>query len=249
VSEIFPDAVLVTGAASGIGRALSRALIAAGSEVVGLDCAAMAPAPGFHPIIADLADPQAIGAAVEAAFAAMPGLDALVNCAGIYPVTPMLDLPLDEWNQVLDLNLRAPFLLTQALARRWVAAATPAAVVNIASTSATLARPGTLHYAASKAGLVAMTRGMALELAPHRIRVNAVAPGLIATERVMAHATGAGAGAAEHSAKLARVPAAREGKPEEVVEAVRWLLSPAAAYCVGTVLTLDGGYTLGIPSY
>jgi NAD(P)-dependent dehydrogenase (short-subunit alcohol dehydrogenase family) len=120
-------------------------------------------------------------------------------------------------------------------------------VVNIASTSAFLARPGTLHYAASKAGLVQITKGMALELAPHGIRVNAVAPGLIATERVMAHATGAGA--AEHSAKLARVPAAREGTPQEVADAVRWLLSPAAAYCVGSVLTLDGGYTLGIPSY
>jgi NAD(P)-dependent dehydrogenase (short-subunit alcohol dehydrogenase family) len=245
--EIFPNAVLVTGTASGIGLALSRAFIAAGSTVVGLDCAAMAPAPGFHPIVADLADPQAIDAAVAAAFAAAPGLDALVNCAGIYPVTPMLELPLDEWNQVLDLNLRAPFLLTQALARRWVAAGTKAAVVNIASTSAILARPGTLHYAASKAGLVAMTRGMALELAPHGIRVNAAAPGLILTDRVKAHA--AGPGAAEHAAKKARIPAGREGTPAEVVEAIRWLLSPAAAYCVGSVLTLDGGYTLGIPSY
>jgi 3-oxoacyl-[acyl-carrier protein] reductase len=245
--EIFPNAVLVTGAASGIGQALSRALAGAGSVVVGLDCAAMTPVPGFHAVIADLADPQAIGPAVEAAFAVAPGLDALVNCAGVYPVTPMLELPLDEWNQVLDLNLRAPFLLTQALARRWIAAGTPAAVVNIASTSAFLARPGTLHYAASKAGLVAMTKGMALELAPHGIRVNAVAPGLIATARVMAHATGAGA--AEHSAKLARVPANREGTPKEAVEAIRWLLSPAAAYCVGSVLTMDGGYTLGIPAY
>jgi NAD(P)-dependent dehydrogenase (short-subunit alcohol dehydrogenase family) len=120
-------------------------------------------------------------------------------------------------------------------------------VVNIASTSAILARPGTLHYAASKAGLVAMTRGMALELAPHGIRVNAVAPGLILTDRVKAHA--AGPGAAEHAAKKARIPAGREGTPAEVVEAIRWLLSPAAAYCVGSVLTLDGGYTLGIPSY
>ena len=244
---MFPNAVLVTGAASGIGLALSQALTGAGTVVVGLDCAAIEPAQRLHPVIADLTDPDAIGPAVEAAFAAAPALDALVNCAGIYPVTPMLDLPLDEWNRVLDLNLRAPFLLTQALARRWVAAATPAAVVNIASTSAFLARPGTLHYAASKAGLVQITKGMALELAPHRIRVNAVAPGLIATERVMAHATGAGA--AEHSAKLARVPAAREGTPEEVADAVRWLLSPAAAYCVGSVLTLDGGYTLGIPGY
>jgi NAD(P)-dependent dehydrogenase (short-subunit alcohol dehydrogenase family) len=244
---MFPNAVLVTGAASGIGLALSRALNRAGTVVVGLDCAAIEPAQRLHPVIADLTDPDAIGPAVEAAFAAAPALDALVNCAGIYPVTPMLDLPLDEWDRVLGLNLRAPFLLTQALARRWVAAATPAAVVNIASTSAFLARPGTLHYAASKAGLVQITKGMALELAPHGIRVNAVAPGLIATERVMTHATGAGA--AEHSAKLARVPAAREGTPEEVAEAVRWLLSPAAAYCVGSVLTLDGGYTLGIPGY
>jgi NAD(P)-dependent dehydrogenase (short-subunit alcohol dehydrogenase family) len=244
---MFPNAVLVTGAASGIGLALSRALTRAGMVVVGIDCAAIEPAQRLHPVIADLTDPDAIGPAVEAAFAAVPALDALVNCAGIYPVTPMLDLPLDEWNRVLDLNLRAPFLLTQALARHWVAAATPAAVVNIASTSAFLARPGTLHYAASKAGLVQITKGMALELAPHGIRVNAVAPGLIATERVMAHATGAGA--AEHSAKLARVPAAREGTPQEVADAVRWLISPAAAYCVGSVLTLDGGYTLGIPSY
>ena len=122
VPEMFPDAVLVTGAASGIGLALSRALTAAGSEVVGLDRAAMEPAPGFNPVIADLADPEAIGAAVEAAFAAAPGLDALVNCAGIYPVTPMLDLRLDEWNRVLDLNLRAPFLLSRwfiSIMRAW----------------------------------------------------------------------------------------------------------------------------------
>jgi NAD(P)-dependent dehydrogenase (short-subunit alcohol dehydrogenase family) len=207
----------------------------------------MAPAPGLYPVIADLANPEAIGPAVEAAFNAVPALDALVNCAGIYPVTPMLDLPLDEWNRVLDLNLRAPFLLTQALARRWVAAATPAAVVNIASTSAYLARPGTVHYSASKAGLIQITKNMALELAPHGIRVNAVAPGLIMTDRVRENSTGEGA--EEHAAKLNRVPAAREGTPEEVVDAVRWLLSPAAAYCVGSVLTLDGGYTLGIPNY
>jgi NAD(P)-dependent dehydrogenase (short-subunit alcohol dehydrogenase family) len=244
---MFPNGVLVTGAASGIGRALVEALIREGCPVVGLDREAVEAAPGLHIVTADLIDPAAIGPAADAAFAAVPGLDALVNCAGIYPVTPMLDLALDEWDRVLDLNLRAPFLLTQALARAWVAARIPAAVVNIASTSAFLARPGTLHYAASKAGLVQMTKGMALELAPHGIRVNAVAPGVILTERVRAHAEGPGA--AEHAAKMARVPAGREGTPEEVVEAVRWLLSPAAAYCVGAVLTLDGGYTLGIPSY
>jgi len=239
--------VLVSGAASGIGRALADAFAAEGRPVVAVDVEAMVAGPGIHPVTVDLADPAAIGAAVEAAFAAAPELDALVNCAGIYPVTPMLEIPVAEWDAVLDLNLRAPFLVTQAVARRWVAAGTEAAVVNIASTSAVLARPGTLHYAASKAGLVQMTRVMALELAPHRIRVNAVAPGVILTERVKAHAEGSGA--AEHAAKMARVPAGREGTPDEVVEAVRWLLSPASAYCVGTALTLDGGYTLGMPAY
>lgn len=244
---MFPNGVLVTGAAAGIGCALTEALLRDGCPVVGVDRDPVAAAPGLHPLAADLSDPAAIGPAAEAAFTAVPELDALVNCAGTYPVTPMLELGLDEWNRVLDLNLRAPFLLTQALARRWVGAGTPAAVVNIASTSAVLARPGTLHYAASKAGLVQMTRGMALELAPHGIRVNAVAPGVILTEHVRALARGPGA--AEHRAKMARVPAGREGTPDEVAEAVRWLLSPASAYCVGAVLTLDGGYTLGIPSY
>ncbi|HUF87501.1 MAG TPA: SDR family oxidoreductase [Thermohalobaculum sp.] len=245
--EPVPAATLVTGAASGIGRALTDALIAAGGAVVGLDRAPMDPAPGFHPVRADLADPASIGPAVEAAFAAAPALDALVNCAGVYPVTPFLDLALDEWDQVLDINLRAPFALTQAVARRWVAAGTRAAVVNVASTSAVLARPGTAHYAASKAGLVQMTRVLALELAPHGIRVNAMAPGVVMTDRVRAQA--AGPGAAEHRAKMARVPARREATPAELAGAIAWLLSPAAAYCVGSVLTLDGGYTLGIPFY
>ena len=88
---------------------------------------------------------------------------------------------------------------------------------------------------------------MAIELAPLGIRVNAVAPGLIATDRVMAHA--AGTGAAEHKAKLARIPAGREGAPDEVARAIRWLLSGEAAYSTGSVLTLDGGFTLGIPAY
>jgi NAD(P)-dependent dehydrogenase (short-subunit alcohol dehydrogenase family) len=239
--------VLVTGAASGIGRALALALVQDGCEVVGLDSAPQDPVSGLTAIAADLSDPAAIASAADAAFAAAPGLGALVNCAGIYPVTPLLEMDAAEWDAVLAVNLRAPFLLTQAMARRWAAAGQRASVVNIASTAATLARPGTAHYAASKAGLVQMTKVMALELAPHRIRVNAVAPGLILTERVRAHAEGPGA--AEHAAKKARIPAGREGTPDEVVAAIRWLLSPASAYCVGTVLTLDGGYTLGIPAY
>lgn len=247
VPDSIPAATLVTGAASGIGRAVSDALRAAGGTVVGIDREPIEPAPGLHPVRADLSDPSEIGPVVDAAFAAAPDLDALVNCAGIYPVTPLLDLPLEEWNAVLDLNLRTPFLLTQALARRWVNAGTRAAVVNVASTSALIARPGTAHYAASKAGLVQLTKILAIELAPKGVRVNAIAPGVVMTDRVRAHA--AGSGADEHNAKMARVPAGREATPEEVGGAIAWLLSPAAAYFVGSVLTLDGGYTLGIPQY
>ena len=198
-------------------------------------------------ITGNLSDAAEIDQVIASAVEAVPDLTGLVNCAGIYPVTPMLDIDLEEWDRVLAINLRAPFLATRALARHWQRSGTPAVVVNVASTAAVLARPGTAHYAASKAGLVQLTRVMAIELAPHRIRVNAVAPGLIATERVMAHATGTGA--AEHSAKLGRIPAGREGTPEEVARAIRFLLSDQAAYATGSVLTLDGGFTLGIPAY
>lgn len=240
--------VLITGAASGIGLATARLLVDQGTPVVGLDVQAM---PDLGPLAmglqADLCDPAQINAAMAQALAAHPSLRGLVNCAGIYPVTSMLDMSVTEWDSVLSVNLRAPFLVTQTLARHWQTTGLGGQVVNVASTAAFLARPGVVHYAASKAGLLQLTKVMAIELAPIGIRVNAVAPGLIATEKVMAHA--AGEGAAEHSSKLARIPAAREGTPEEVARAIRWLLSEDAAYATGSVLTLDGGFTLGIPAY
>jgi 3-oxoacyl-[acyl-carrier protein] reductase len=137
--------------------------------------------------------------------------------------------------------------MTQAVARRMIEADMEGAVVNISSSAASLARPGIAHYGASKAGVQQLTRNMAIELAPHGIRVNAVAPGLIATERVMAKA--AGAGKVEHAAKTARIPLRREGQPEEIAGLVLVMLSPLASYCTGSVLLADGGFTLGIPSY
>lgn len=240
--------VLVTGAAAGIGLATARLLLREGITVVGVD---REPVPdlgdGFHSLKADLSEPDQITAAANQAIDVAPDLDGLVNCAGVYPVTPMLDLKPLEWDAVLAVNLRAPFLLTQAMARHWNANGRRCSVVNVASTAAVLARPGIAHYAASKAGLVQLTKVMAIELAPLEIRVNAVAPGLIATDNVMDHARGAGA--AEHRAKLARIPAAREGKPDEIARAIRWLLSDEAGYATGSVLTVDGGITLGLPSY
>ena len=200
-----------------------------------------------HAVKADLSEPADLSTAVTDALEAVPEIDGLVNCAGIYPVTPLLEMSVSEWNDVLNVNLRAPFLMVQELAQHWKAKGTSGVVVNVASTAAVLARPGIAHYAASKAGLVQMTKVMAVELAPLGIRVNTIAPGLIATEKVLAHA--ADAGATEHKTKLTRIPAAREGTPEEVAQAIRWLLSEDASYATGSVLTLDGGFTLGIAAY
>lgn len=247
----LPDTVIVTGAASGIGQAIAAHLIAQGVTVVGIDIdggrLAAVGNERFHGLAGDLCDPREPERLVAAAWEAFGPIGGLVNAAGIYPVTPLFDMPVTEWDAVLNLNLRAPFLMVQALGRRMVEADLAGSVVNIGSSASTLARPGIGHYGASKAGLSQLTRNLAIELAPHDIRVNAVAPGLIGTERVMEHAQGAGR--AEHAAKVARIPLGREGRPEELVDLVAYLLSERASYVTGSILFVDGGLTLGIPSY
>jgi NAD(P)-dependent dehydrogenase (short-subunit alcohol dehydrogenase family) len=156
-------------------------------------------------------------------------------------------VPIDYWDHVLAVNLRGPFLVTQAVARRMIADGGGGSIVNISSTASRLARPGIAHYGASKAALNQLTAVTAVELAPHGIRVNAVLPGVVATERVRDDAA-TQRGRLEHESKLARIPLARLAEPAEVVSVVLFLLSPEAAYCTGALFTVDGGFTLGIPS-
>jgi NAD(P)-dependent dehydrogenase (short-subunit alcohol dehydrogenase family) len=254
MSDPLPGRVLVTGAASGIGLAISRKLCSLGTIVVmsdkndaALDAAALGLGADGRAAIAVAGDVTETATIARVAAEAGP-LDGLVNCAGIYPVTGLLDLPADEWDRVLSLNLRTPFLLTQAVARRMIAEKRRGSIVNISSTASTLARPGISHYGASKAGLNQLTRNMAVELAAHGIRVNAILPGVIETEMVKATLT-TPAAIAEMAAKQARIPMGRLGTAEEIAELAAFLLSPASSYSTGGLFTADGGFTLGMTRY
>jgi NAD(P)-dependent dehydrogenase (short-subunit alcohol dehydrogenase family) len=247
--------VLVTGAASGIGRALAGALAARGTAVVlcdvdGAGVAAAARALGARAwaMAADVTKPEEVERVVGEGRRLAGPITGLVNCAGVYPNTPFLELPVAEWDAVLAVNLRAPFLMTQAVARRMIADGGGGSIVNVSSTASRLARPGIAHYGASKAALNQLTAVTAVELAPHGIRVNAVLPGVVGTERVLEKAA-EGEGRVEHEAKLARIPLGRLAEPAEVVAVVLFLLSAEAAYCTGALFTVDGGFTLGIPAY
>lgn len=249
-----PDRILVTGAASGIGFAIARKLIGLGATVVMNDqgLAALerardqlpAPPQAVELVAGDLTSDPAVAHIARSAGA----LTGLVNCAGIYPVTPLQDVSSAEWDRVVDLNLRAPFLLSQAVAKRMIAEKRGGSIVNISSTASILARPGIAHYGTSKAGLNQLTRVLAVELAPHGIRVNAILPGVIATDRVTGTLSGAAA-KAEMDAKLARIPMGRLGRPEEVAEFAAFLLSEAASYATGGIYVVDGGFSLGMARY
>jgi NAD(P)-dependent dehydrogenase (short-subunit alcohol dehydrogenase family) len=250
-SEQVCDTVLVTGAGAGIGRAVLEDLLERGVRVAAVDVDAAARAPladrGVPVYTADLLDPAAAEQAVHAAWDALGTLEGVVNCAGIYPVTPLLELPLAEWDRVIHLNLRAPFVVGRAAARRMVDAGIAGSIVNISSTAARFSRPGVAHYGASKAGLEQLTRNMAVELAGHGIRVNAVAPGVVGTQTVLDKSRASGQ--AEHAAKLARIPLGRIAETADIVPLVRMLLSRATAYCTGSVFLADGGLTLGMSGY
>jgi 3-oxoacyl-[acyl-carrier protein] reductase len=257
VGELSPRAVVVTGAASGIGRALAAALARRREPVVLCDVDAAGVEEAAKKITgaggrawsvaADVTQAADVERMVDRARRDGGPLGGLVNCAGIYPNTPFLDVTVKEWDAVLAVNLRAPFLVTQAVARRMIADGGGGSIVNVSSTASRLARPGIAHYGASKAALNQLTAVTAVELASHGIRVNAVLPGVVGTERVHANAA-SGAGRVEHETKLARIPLGRLAEPAEVVNVILFLLSPEAAYCTGALFTVDGGFTLGIPS-
>jgi NAD(P)-dependent dehydrogenase (short-subunit alcohol dehydrogenase family) len=230
--------VLVTGAAGGIGLACARAFHALGDTVTGVDARddvlaeAMAPL-GGKAFTVDLSDPDCAGV-LDRAAASAP-VDVLVNAAGIYPATPLADMTARAWDQVQHVNVRAPMLLTRALA----AAGRPATVVNISSSAATRARPGAAHYCTSKAALEMVTKACAVELAGQGIRVNAVAPGFIEVDSPVNPVT------PEYAKAVSANPLGRAGRPDEIAAAVVWLASDATGFVTGSIVRVDGGGTAG----
>jgi NAD(P)-dependent dehydrogenase (short-subunit alcohol dehydrogenase family) len=247
--KLAAKVAVVTGAASGIGRSIAQNLVGAGARVVGVDrnsegvreaCSRL-----DGEVLAlgiDLTEDDAPSRIVEAAVERFGSVNVLVNCAGIFPSTPALEISRNEWERVFSINLRAPFLCSQEIVRWAVSNGRVASIVNVASSAGVVARPGVAHYCASKAALIMLTKALAVEWAEHGIRVNAVAPGLVETPGVT-ELTSTEQGREEHRRKIARIPLARPGEPREIAEAVLYLTS--ASYVTGETLFVDGGYSAG----
>jgi hypothetical protein len=240
---------IVTGSDSGIGESTAIALAHSGfdvgvtwhaDEAGGAETAAkvrdagrrvelrrldLSDATGGPPVIGELAD-------------ALGGLDVLVNNAGTGHSTPFLDLDLETWRHVLEVDLTGAFLCAQAAARRMVAAGHGGRIVNVTSIHEHVPLPGSSAYCAAKGGLGLLTKVMALELASHGITVNAIAPGEIATPMTGAQDVD------PHTIERPGIPARRPGHAEEMAAVIAFLASPEASYVTGASWVADGGLTL-----
>ena len=181
--------------------------------------------------------PEAAGVVDELA-GALGGLDVLVNNAGTGASSPFLEHSFEEWRHVLRVDLDAPFLLGQAAARRMVADGTEGRIVNVTSVHEHVPLPGSSAYCASKGGLGLLTKVMALELAEHGIRVNAVAPGEISTPMTGQHDVD------PHTEERQGIPLGRPGSAHEIGSMIAWLASPGSSYATGSSFVVDGGLML-----
>jgi len=235
--------VLITGGASGIGAATAARFLAEGSRVCVLDrdaeaCARIKRELTVLPVVADVTDQAQVETAFGEAVRLMGGVDVLINNAGISIRHRFLDITPAEWDRVIAVNLTGVFFVAQAAARHmWQRGS--GAILQTASTNGVVGHPYYADYNATKAGVIELTRSMALELAP-KVRVCAVSPGYVLTPMQRAEYTDAML--AEVNRKI---PMARHAEPEEIAGLFAYLASDDAAYATGQVFTLDGGETAG----
>jgi 2-deoxy-D-gluconate 3-dehydrogenase len=239
---------VVTGAARGLGQAIALALGSAGADVALVDIlpvdetakAISSLGRRSHAIVADLSrlDPDSARGLLAEVEAALGRPRILVNNAGIIRRGPSVEHAWQDWQETLAIDLSAPFLLSQAFAKRLLAEHLTGKIVNVASMLSFQGGYQVPAYAAAKSGLAGLTRALANEWAPHGINVNAVAPGYMATELTAMLRRNT----ERAQAMLGRIPAGRWGEPDDLQGAVVFLCSDAAAYVHGAILPIDGGW-------
>jgi NAD(P)-dependent dehydrogenase (short-subunit alcohol dehydrogenase family) len=245
--QLAGKTALITGAQQGIGRAIAHEFAAAGADVAinwlddenaAREVAVLVTGHNRRalPIRADMTKLTEVREMVDAVVAGFGGIDILVNNAGVFPRVDFLAMSEADWDFVHDVNLKGAAFCAQAAAQAMVAAGRAGVIINVTSGAAFRGSPHGVHYVASKGGLVSLTRQMALELAPHRIRVNAVAPGLTDTAQPRYGST-----EEEIAAMAAANPLGRIAEPEDVARAAVFLASDQAGFVTGHTLHVNGG--------
>ncbi|MEK7068090.1 MAG: SDR family NAD(P)-dependent oxidoreductase [Patescibacteria group bacterium] len=237
---------IVTGAGQGIGKGIALALAQAGCKVAVSDiqeenakktAAEIAKAGGKSlAVVCDVSKKKEVDDLVKKTLAKFDKLDILVNNAGIFPFKPFLEMSEADWDKVLEVNLKSIFLCSQAAAKVMPAGGK---IVCISSIASFVGFEGLTHYCASKGGINAMIRALALELAPKKINVNAVAPGAIETPGASVFSN-----AEIRKQTITAIPWGRMGQPQDIANAVVWLASDQADYITGQTIIVDGGWTL-----
>lgn len=243
--ELNGNVAVVTGGSRGIGRAIAEALAQGGARVavVGRDAerasaaAAELPGAGHAGFSCDVSDETAIEQLIKAVEAQLGPIEILVNNAGVTEDNLLVRLTSEAWDRVLDTNLKSAFLLTRSAARGMMRRRS-GRIINITSVVGLTGNKGQANYAASKAGLIGLTKAVAKELASRSVLCNAIAPGFIETDMTAA------LGEETRNALLEQIALGRLGKPEEIAAAVRFLAGPGASYITGQVLVVDGGMVM-----
>jgi len=241
--ELQGTVAVVTGGFRGIGMATAKQLTDAGAQVAVLDLdesgreAAEAELPGGRAFLTDVCDVEQAVKTLETIEAEMGPIGVLVNNAGVTRDNLLIRMKDEEWDLVLDVNLRGTFNMTRAVSRTMLKQRS-GAIINLASVVGVMGNAGQANYASAKAGIIGFTKAVAKELAPRGVRVNAVAPGFIDTQMT------ANLPEKAREMLMAQIPMGKLGGPEDVASVIRFLAGPASGYVTGQVIVVDGGMVM-----